>query len=293
MEVWLWCAIGVLLLVTVFLIVKILLLQKSADEIRLAFSDRLVNDTNTLIDISSHDRHMLLLACSVNNELRHLRAERQRFVQGDTELKEAVTNIAHDLRTPLTAVSGYLQLLEREEKSEAVKRYLDLIGNRTDTLKTLTEELFRYSVITSRSELKMTCVDVVAVLEESLAGAYDQLSQKGIVPDIILPENKVERISDRSALSRIFENIISNAVKYSDGDFTVKMNEDESIVFKNSSKGLDSVTVERLFDRFYTVETGRNSTGLGLSIAKLLTERMGGTINATYADGTLTITLRL
>ena len=236
---------------------------------------------------------MLLLACSVNNELRHLRAERQRFVQGDTELKEAVTNIAHDLRTPLTAVSGYLQLLEREEKSEAVKRYLDLIGNRTDTLKTLTEELFRYSVITSRSELKMTCVDVVAVLEESLAGAYDQLSQKGIVPDIILPENKVGRISDLSALSRIFENIISNAVKYSDGDFTVKMNEDESIVFKNSSKGLDSVTVERLFDRFYTVETGRNSTGLGLSIAKLLTERMGGTINATYADGTLTIPVRL
>jgi hypothetical protein len=293
MEVWLWCTNGILLTVIGFLLIKIRLLQKSADEIRCAISEKLATDTNTLIDVSGHDRHILFLADAINTELRHLRSERQRFIQGDAELKEAVTNIAHDLRTPLTAISGYLQLLEREERSETVSRYLSLIKNRVESLKSLTEELFKYSVITSQTELSSEQVEVNAVLEESLAAAYGLLTQKGITPEICIPEKKVERNLDRSALSRIFENIISNAVKYSDGDFIVRMSEDGLIEFSNTAHELDSVTVGRLFDRFYTVETGRKSTGLGLSIAKLLTERMGGTVKAAYIGNMLTITLSL
>lgn len=291
MDIWLWAVVAVLVLTVVILLIRLLLLQESADEIGHAFADRLMTDTNTLIDISSRNRHMLRLADAVNVQLRQLRKERQRFAQGDAELKEAVTNIAHDLRTPLTAVSGYLQLLEREEKSETVGRYLDMIGNRTDALRSLTEELFRYSVLTSKTEAKLETVIVNDVLEESLAIAYGALTQRGIVPEIIIPEKRVERITDRSALSRIFENIIANAVKYGDGELFVKMGEDGTIEFSNTSAKLDSVTVGRLFDRFYTVETGRRSTGLGLSIAKLLTERLGGTITADYREGKLYIEL--
>jgi hypothetical protein len=92
---------------------------------------------------------------------------------------------------------------------------------------------------------------------------------------------------------KIFSNIISNAVKYSDGDFSVTMKEDGSVTFTNTAKELNAVSVGRLFDRFYTVEASRNSTGLGLSIAKLLTERMGGSIEAAYQSEQLHITVKL
>ena len=291
MELWLWGAIAILLLIVVVLVVKLRLMRKSADEICQAFAERLATATNTLIDVSSRDRYILRLASQINVQLRRLRGERQRFEQGDAELKEAVTNIAHDLRTPLTAISGYLQLLEREEKSETVARYLSLIDNRADALRELTEELFRYSVITSERELNAEPVAVNDVLEECIASAYGALTENGIVPQIRISEEKVERLLDRSALSRVFENIIANAVKYSDGDLSVVMDADGRVEFSNSAAALDSVAVGRLFDRFYTVETGRSSTGLGLSISKQLTERMGGRITADYRDGRIVISV--
>ena len=222
-------------------------------------------------------------------QLRLLRKERHRYQQGDLELKEAVTNISHDLRTPLTAINGYLDLLEREEKSESVQRYLSQIQNRTEVLKNLTEELFRYSVVTSSQELKPERMDVVRALEESLLSFYAVMQEKGIQPEIKLPEEPVYRELDAGAVNRIFSNIISNALKYSDGDLSVVMDTDGSITFTNTAHNLNAVTVGRLFDRFYTVEASRNSTGLGLSIAKLLIERMGGNIEAIYNNNKLQI----
>lgn len=142
MELWLWAIIIILAMIIMALLVKIRILQKAAEEIENAFADRLITDTNTLIDISSRDKYMRNLANAVNVQLRKLRTERHRFQQGDTELKNAVTNISHDLRTPLTAICGYLDLLEQEETSEAVERYIEVIRNRAEILTQLTEELF-------------------------------------------------------------------------------------------------------------------------------------------------------
>ncbi len=149
MEVWLWLLVctAILAVVVLALLLKIHMLKKAAKEIEDAFADRLETDTNTRIDISSGDRSMRRLADAVNRELGKLRAERLQFQQGDTELKQAVTNISHDLRTPLTAICGYLDLLEEEEKPENVERYVAIIRNRSDMLIRLTEELFRYSII--------------------------------------------------------------------------------------------------------------------------------------------------
>ena len=289
MEHLLLIIIGILLLIIFVLFAKIYFLRKSAWEIAEAFNDRLTADTNTLIDISSRDPHMRKLAADINVQLRLLRKERQRYQQGDLELKEAITNISHDLRTPLTAINGYLDLLEREEKSDTVKRYLSQIQNRTEVLKNLTEELFRYSVVTSSQELTPERMDVVRALEESLLSFYAVMQEKSIRPEIQLPEEPVYRELDAGAINRIFSNIISNALKYSDGDFFVEMNDDGKITFSNRACNLNTVAVGRLFDRFYTVEASRNSTGLGLSIAKLLTERMGGSISAKYQEERLVI----
>lgn len=291
MEHLLLIIIGILLLIIFVLLAKVWFLRKAAQEIAKAFRDRLATDTNTLIDISTRDHHMRKLAADINVQLRLLRKERHRYQQGDQELKEAVTNISHDLRTPLTAINGYLDLLEREEKNENVKRYFSQIQNRTEVLKNLTEELFRYSVVTSSQELKVERIDVVRALEESLLSFYAVMQEKGIQPEIELPEEPVYRELDAGAVNRIFSNIISNALKYSGGDLSVVMDKNGCVTFSNTAHNLNAVTVGRLFDRFYTVEASRNSTGLGLSIAKMLTERMSGSISAQYQNKRLYVTI--
>lgn len=284
-----WALVGISTCLNIFFLVKILLMRKSIREITTGFSDRLTADTNTLIDISTRDRYIGRLAASLNDELRILRKQRHKYLNGDRELKEAVTNISHDLRTPLTAICGYLELLEREEKSPEVSRYLAFIENRTQALKQLTEELFRYSVILSGEEQSREPVQLNGVLEESIAGFYAALTGRGITPRIELPETPVIRRLNRAALSRVFGNILNNALKYSEGDLDIRMDGTGAITFINTAKELDEVQVGRLFDRFFTVEAARNSTGLGLAISKNLVEQMGGTIAAQYHHGKLSV----
>ena len=288
-----WLICGALALAVLVLLVRLFLLRRSLDEIARQLGERLTQDTNSPIFLSTRDAHARRLAAELNIHLKELRRQRQRFQQGDTELKNAITNISHDLRTPLTAIQGYLDLLEREEAfSPNTRRYLDSIQNRMEAMTRLTEELFRYSLAADLPELKLEPVDLRRCLEESLVSFYAAMVQRGITPEISMPEGAVVRALDSSAVSRIFGNIISNALKYSDGDFSVALDRDGTAIFSNAAHALDPVVTAQLFDRFYTVETGRGSTGLGLSIARLLTERMGGTIQAEYREGRLLITVR-
>lgn len=282
--------ICVLALCVLTLMIYLLILRSSIREVAEELEEKLRTDTNTLISISTGDSSVQLLASRINAQLQALRKERLKLQTGNDELTTAVTNISHDLRTPLTAICGYLDLLEQEPQSEKSGRYLAVIRERTDSMRSLTEELFRYSVITATAdELDMQAVRLNDILEQSLAGFYGALSARGITPEIRMPEAAVIRELDAAALRRIFDNILSNAVKYSDGDLTIRLRPDGSVTFSNRASSLSRVQAERLFDRFYTVETARNSTGLGLSIAKLLTEKMGGTITAEYESGHLQI----
>ena len=287
---WLFVSCIALLLIIVVLLVKIILLRKAVDEIRVELRDKLDNDTNTLISLSGNDRHIQLLANDLNAQLRILRKERQRFQSGDRELKDAITNISHDLRTPLTAIYGYLDLLEKEDKSTAISQYLSIIKNRTDALKHLTEELFRYSILTMFSnDNHCERLSLNGALEEAISSYYLALKERGITPDITMPDKPVKRYLDKNALSRIFGNIINNAVKYSDGDLAITLSSAGEICFTNTAVALDEIQVGKLFDRFYTVESARKSTGLGLSIAKILVEQMNGGIHAYYRNKKLCV----
>ncbi|MBS5842403.1 MAG: HAMP domain-containing histidine kinase [Clostridiales bacterium] len=269
-------------------------MQKSAEKISEELTEKLKSDTNTLISIATQDRAMCRLANDINAQLRELRKQRLRFVQGDIELKNAVTNISHDLRTPLTAISGYLDLLDHVEKNETAERYLEIIKKRTEVLKQLTEELFRYSVVTSPEYSSTTeLVAVNGVLEESILGFYAALQERKITPNIHMTENKVMRKLNRAVLSRIFSNLLNNAMKYSDGDLDITLTDAGEIIFANMASSLNEVEAERLFDRFYTVENARKATGLGLSIARTLMEQMNGTITAQYGNGKLSICIQL
>lgn len=293
MEWLLWVIIGILFLVILILSLKILIMRKSIKEIQTDFAEKLTTDTNTVISISSNDKEIRELAENINLQLKLLRKEKLKYLQGNSELKTAVTNIAHDLRTPLTAICGYLELLKNEEKSIEVERCLNIVKNRTETLKQLIEELFRYSLIISQDdEIKNEEVCVNYVLEEIIAAYYGALKEKNITPEVIITEKRIVRNLDKTALSRIFANILSNAVKYSDGDLEILLNDSGEIIFSNTATGLDEIQVAKLFDRFYTVSDARTSTGLGLSIARNLVERMKGEISASYTNSRLVICIK-
>ena len=290
MELWCIVLICSLALAALCLLAYLLVLRHSLREAAEELDEKLRTDTNTLISISSGDRAMQSLVTHINWQLQALRRERLRLHSGNAELTAAVTNVSHDLRTPLTALCGYLDLLEQEPQTEAAARYLAVIRERTDAMRALTEELFRYSVLTATAdELHTEPVCLNDVLEQSLAGFYGALSARGITPSVQLPEEKVIRPLDAAALRRVFDNILSNAAKYSDGDLTVTLSPDGKVTFSNRASALSRVEAARLFDRFYTVDSARGSTGLGLSIAKLLTEKLHGTISADYENETLRI----
>ncbi len=275
------------------LILKVFLLKKSAKEIESQLKEKTAEETNTLIEISSADKDMRSLAASLNDELKTIIELRHKYAEGDEEIKKAVTNISHDLRTPLTAISGCLDLIEKEEKSAQTERYLSTIRNRADAMKTLTEELFRFSVVaTAESEINPEEVNISSLVEESLAANYTLLKDKGIEPEITLADSIV-RVTDRNLLLRVFGNIISNAAKYSDGDLVITAAEDGTVNFSNTARELSNIQTARLFDRFYTVNDARKSTGLGLSIAKEITQKLGGKISADYDSGVLTISVVL
>ena len=286
-----WILVALLGVLLLILAGKVYTLHKSARQLREGMAQQLERETNTLLSVSSGDREMRALADALNGQLAQLRAERQRYQHGDLELKEAITNISHDLRTPLTAIVGYLALLEGEEKSETVERYLSQISNRTQVLHQLSEELFAYALLTAPQPLHPQQVDLRGLVEEALLSYCGAMEQRGMEPTIQLPAGRVERNLDPTAAGRVLSNIISNALKYSAGDFSVTMTPNGVITFANSAPDLNPVLVQRLFDRFFTVETARHSTGLGLSIAKLLTQQMEGTLEAKYQEGQLVITL--
>lgn len=291
----LWKIMVFFLVVIIFaLLLKIFYMRKAIREIKRGFSEKLYTDTNTPIMLSSHDKLVSSLANDINVELKELQKQKHRYIQGDKELKNAITNISHDLRTPLTTICGYLSLLDKEEKSEHIARQLSIIKNRTFALKQLVEELFRYTTIISDTENSVYTETVINnVLEDCISSYYAIFKEKGITPNINLCKQKIVRSVDKTALLRIFNNVIDNAIKYSEGDLTISLFENGKIVFSNHTSDLNEIQIGKLFDRFYTVNTARKSTGLGLSIAKALIEKMDGNISADYSNNVLSIIIKL
>lgn len=294
MEIVIVSLFGILILIIIYLLIRLTLMRKGADEIKQAFHERLNQDTNTLITISTHDAHMRQLAADINTELKQLRKLRHHYEQGDLQLKAAVTNISHDLRTPLTAMCGYLDLLEQAEMSEEDKRMLAIIKGRCDVLKQLIEELFAYTSGTAMliTHPQLEAVNLNRFLEECLASYYAAFKKRQITPKITITKQPITRCLDKQALSRVIENILGNALKYSSGDLIISLSDNGVISFTNHTETLDEVMINQLFDRFYTVQTGGDSMGLSLSIAKELVKQMHGTIDAVCEKQMLTIRIQ-
>lgn len=286
--IWLYVIIVILFIILLFAIMKIYIMKKSMKEIAVSFSNILQSDTNTLIAITTKDKDIKKLANEINRELKKLRKQQLQYQNGNQELKRIITNISHDMRTPLTAIRGYIELL-RENKEEQEK-YLKIIDRKTNELTVLTEQLFDFSKtmdMETKIEKEECCLN--ELLEEALANDYTIFKENNIEPKVEICAEKIYRNLDKHTIIRIFENILSNAGKYSNGDFKVILDKEGKITFSNKATSLDATTVQKIFDRYFTVENAKKSTGLGLSIAKQLVELNGGNISAKFINQYLII----
>lgn len=271
MENGVWYLVAVLSLAATVLLVRWLVLRHALRELTRQLEEHLTQDTNTLLTIPTADPSARQLTAALNRQLAALRTERRRLQYGDAELKAAITGLSHDLRTPLTALRGYLGLLAAQPLSDPARRYVSILQERTD------------------APLHPESVCLNDALAESLAAHYEILTARNIQPRIELPPCPVNRLLDKAALGRILDNLLNNAVKYAQGELDVTLTAEGCLRFTNAAPGLDAVDAQQLFHRFYTVQNAHRSTGLGLAIAKTLTQQMGGRIAAQVQDGQLTV----
>lgn len=289
-----WMVCGVLALTALVLAVRLYSLQRDMKALAVEVQRCLADQTNRRLSVGGRQRALRRLAAVLDEALQGLCRQRWRYTQGDSELKEAVVGVCHDLRTPLTALIGYLELAGREDNPPATARYLALIAQRAEALRQRMQELLRYTVVLATAgQIQPRPLDLNAAVETAVAGFYGALVERGILPVIRLPRRRVQCMADPGALARVLDNLLSNALRYSDGDLVIDLAEDGTLCFANAAHRLDAVEVGRLFDRYFSVEAPQDATGLGLAVARTLVQRMDGALTADYADGRLRLSLRL
>ena len=286
----------VLAIALVVAVIKIALLRRGYDELTDNIEDQVRGKTQIPVTLTTSDSHARKTAETLNHELTKLQDLRNEYLDGNRKVSQAVTEISHDIRTPLTAINSYLDLMKDEENEALKQEYLERIKSRTLSLSDLADELFKYSTSTDPTrypiqseDVSSEPIDICRALEECILSFYAAFTGKGIEPEIDLPDEPVFVLCDKKSANRIFENIISNALKYANDSLKVKLNMDGTAVFSNPAPDLTPVSAAKLFDRYFTVKEGSNSTGLGFSIAKELIVRNGGTIESELIDGVLSI----
>ena len=281
-----------LVLIIIFLIYYIIGINISIKEIEDNLDIILNNDTNKLITISTNNKMLNRLTTNLNSSLRKIRKLELSYKNGNKELQESITNISHDLRTPLTAIKGYIDIIKKEKSKKKIVEYLKIIENKTEDLVILTEQLYDYSKsLDLKDKLKKEKVCINDILEDTILSYYALIKKKNLTPEINITTKRIYRKIDKNMAIRILENIISNTIKYTDEDIKITLLDNGKIIIKNKSHVLDNTTVNKMFDRYYTIESGSNTSGIGLSIAKQLVNINGGKITAKYSQGYLMVEL--
>ena len=207
--------------------------------------------------------------------------------KNEEKIRQSISNMSHDLRTPLTSIIGYLQMIKSEKSSEADKNeYMDIVEKRTKSLQQLISSFYDLSRMEGNEyNFNYKKVNLSSILCENIAVFYNDFRNNNIEPIIEIDENVKDIISDDGAINRIFSNLITNMIKHGESFVKITLKQENDMIiteFTNKATGLTAENVDKLFDRFYTVDNSRSdrNTGLGLYITKILVEKLGYNIIA-------------
>lgn len=287
-----------LVFVIIILITYILLYKKGMKYIieRLQFIR--THDTNMNITLQMQHKQLNDLAIELNKIIIDNKNERISITKAGQDFKEGLTNISHDLRTPLTSIAGYVQMLESEKISQQKKQeYYSIIRRRIDVLVKMLDELYDYARIESDEyQLKLERININNILTDVISLFYYDFIARSEEPFINIPAKPIYINVDKDAITRVFQNLIKNHLTHGTGAISISVEEVEKrvyICFKNHAPDLDRDDVQKLFNRFYTADKSRSkkTTGLGLVIVKNLVSRMNGKVEAAVANTYLTINI--
>lgn len=246
---------------------------------------------NRVVKAAVPDKKLEKLLRAVNENLAAIRRERYVYMKNERKLKEQIENISHDLRTPLTAVLGYLKMIDTKELKEEDREFLEIAIKKSYSLQELTAQFYELSRVTSSDfQLKLETVDMVRVLKEACLEHYSLLEKAGLSVSLPPFEGSVLTTGNTDALRRVFSNLIQNSVRYAKSEVRIGIREEreeKKLVLSFSNDIFPEQEIrepDRLFERFYVQEQARSQsgTGLGLTISRTLTEHMGGNIRALY-----------
>lgn len=253
-----------------------------------------IKDTNQLLTILARQKDITNLVNMLNNQLTENRISKIQIKRLNKNFRDSITNISHDLRTPLTTAGGYVQMLQSDVTEDEKQEYLSIVLERQNTVKKLLEQLFEYVRIESGEIIyEQVPIDAKSVFLDVLTMYYDDFLKMKQEPTIIFPDTPCIINGDEQGLKRIFSNIIFNSIIHGNGDFYFEIQEINgySFTFSNISEPMKKDDLNCVFDRSYTKDKSRNkkTTGLGLSIAKEIVNQLDGKINAYYHNDRFSI----
>lgn len=286
-------------LATVLLVLKLVGLYVQIHRITKQLDDFISGRTHKILDISLSDPFLESMAANINRSI-HLQ-EKMRINEGQREraIRDDIANVSHDLRTPLTAMIGYLSLSKEEKDFLQKSLYIDIALQKAMSLQRLVDNFFEMSYVDSDAcQIQLTSLDLNKIIRDELLASYCAFEKHSITPLIELPEYPVMVLGNELAIERMIQNLIANAISYSTGQIAVCLQikgEGAELIVRNSAPFISEQEREKIFDRFYRASTERTSghAGLGLYIAKQLVLKQGGIVRSDYKDGMFAIIVYL
>ncbi|EOU1470210.1 HAMP domain-containing histidine kinase [Clostridium perfringens] len=285
---------------TILIVLLIIFILKTKEINRLTLELKKLNREGKIekLRLSLPNKNIENLIAEINTLIDDKRKMENIYKEKDIELREAIANMSHDLRTPLTSIMGYVYLLNDDKlDKEERKEYLKIIEKRSLVLNDLITNFYGLSRIQAdQYEIKFEPVNLELVLGEIIAAFYETLDYKFGEPEINIEEGLGPVLGDKQALNRIFTNLIENIIKHGEGEVKISLKKKNKYIvmeFSNKAEDLESKDVNRIFEKFFTkdrMRTGQN-TGLGLAIVKLLVEKQGQKIEAKKVGNRLVINI--
>lgn len=282
-----WKILTVILAVSVAVLIAVLVkIRAQLRDINEQLDFLCEKDTNMLLLTDTNMADIGRLKERINRFLEQWHRQREAAAKKEQMISDTYTNLSHDIRTPLTSLDGYFQLLRDETDKSAQEHYIDIIQERITSLKDMLEELFMFTKLKNDSfklELSNCCVS--RLLKQTVFSYYEEWKKQGIEPSLDICEDTIFITANAQALRRVLQNVIKNALVHGQNSICIQMKQKNKMVHilvSNDVKNPDDIDVDKVFERFYKADEARSisSSGLGLSIAKELVERMGGSIEA-------------